>query len=74
MGCPHCHFRHEAYFINTRQQWQCKHCCYRFSITAGTIFHLAKLSLRKILKALRYFALKRKGLSAIELSHEVSTF
>nr|WP_231516955.1 IS1595 family transposase [[Haemophilus] ducreyi] len=70
--CPHCHVRHEAYFIKTRQQWQCKHCCYRFSITAGTIFHLAKLSLRKILKALRYFALKSKGLSAIELSHEIN--
>nr|WP_279572806.1 IS1595 family transposase [Volucribacter amazonae] len=70
--CPRCGIRHSAYFIKTRQQWQCKHCCYRFSITAGTIFQGAKLPLRKIILAIFYFATESKGLSAIALSHKLN--
>ncbi len=70
--CPHCHAHHHAYFISTRKQWQCKHCQHRFSITAGTIFQGAKLSLRKIMLAIFYFATESKGLSAITLSHKLN--
>ena len=70
--CPHCHTRHRAYFISTRKQWQCKHCQHRFSITAGTIFQGAKLSLRKILKAVCFFSTPSKGISAIALSHHIN--
>ena len=24
--CPKCGVKHQAYFISTRKQWQCKHC------------------------------------------------
>ncbi|MGX3022117.1 IS1595 family transposase [Ursidibacter sp. B-7004-1] len=70
--CPRCNVRHQAYFLNARQQWQCKYCQYRFSITANTIFHQAKLSLRQILMAVYLFAIKSKGISAIALSHALN--
>ncbi|PJG84416.1 IS1595 family transposase [Conservatibacter flavescens] len=70
--CPRCHTRHSAYFIKTRQQWQCKHCQYRFSITTGTIFQYHKLSLRQILIAILLFTTESKGLSAISLSHKLN--
>ena len=47
--CPQCGKRHIAYWIRTRQQWQCKHCQRRFSVTSGTVFANHKISLRKIL-------------------------
>lgn len=67
--CPRCHQRHFAYFIQSRKQWQCKHCSHRFSLLSNTIFHGAKLSLRQILLAVYHFSLESKGLSAIKLSH-----
>ncbi|AHG76791.1 transposase [Mannheimia varigena USDA-ARS-USMARC-1312] len=70
--CPRCGVRHSAYFINTRQQWQCKHCHARFSITTGTIFQFHKLSLRQILMALYLFTTESKGLSAVSLSHKLN--
>lgn len=69
--CPRCHDANEAYFISSRQQWQCQCCQYRFLITAGTLFHLSKLSLRQIFTALYLFTVKSKGISAVELSHEL---
>lgn len=66
--CPRCRVRHTAYFIPSRKQWQRKHCTYRFSITAGTIFHLSKLSLHQILMAIYYFSTTNKGISALQLS------
>ena len=67
--CPRYQITHKAYFLSSRKQWQCKHCQYRFSIKSGTIFQNAKLSLKKLLEAIYYFAVKSKGISAIELSH-----
>ncbi|OOH87234.1 DDE transposase [Pasteurellaceae bacterium 15-036681] len=69
--CPRCKIEHKAYFIATRKQWQCKHCQYRFSVKTGTIFHLSKLPLKKILFALYFFATESKGISAISLSHKI---
>lgn len=70
--CPRCGIKHQAYFIKTRQQWQCKHCESRFSITTGTIFQFHKLPLRKILIALYLFTTESKGLSALSLSHKLN--
>ncbi|OOF86839.1 DDE transposase [Rodentibacter ratti] len=70
--CPRCGVCHQAYFIHTRQQFQCKHCQYRFSITTGTIFQFHKLTLRQILIAILLFATESKGLSAISLSHKLN--
>ncbi|THA00100.1 IS1595 family transposase [Rodentibacter pneumotropicus] len=70
--CPRCGVCHQAYFIHTRQQFQCKHCQYRFSITTGTIFQFHKLTLRQILIALLLFVTESKGLSAISLSHKLN--
>lgn len=70
--CPYCHIHHYTYFIFTRKQWQCKHCQHHFSITAGTIFQGAKLSLRKFVLVIFYFATESKGLSVITLLHKLN--
>lgn len=70
--CPRCQIEHKAYFIASRQQWQCKHCQHRFSIKSGTIFHNTKLSLKKILVALYYFTINSKGISAVNLSRYIN--
>nr|WP_245959272.1 transposase [Psittacicella gerlachiana] len=70
--CPRCQKCHNAYFNATRQQWRCKYCHYCFSITAGTIFHGSKLSLKQLLIALLLFTLNAKWISAVELSHSLN--
>lgn len=44
--CPRCN--HTKYsFISTRHHYQCKNCKYQASITAGTVFHKTRKSLKK---------------------------
>ena len=65
--CPDCGVRDKHYFRCTRLQWSCKHCFSTFSVTSGTAFHGHKLKYRVLLKALFYFAINQKGLSALAL-------
>ncbi|MCH6580855.1 MAG: transposase, partial [Nitrospinae bacterium] len=44
--CPKCTGSNHS-FLKTRQLYQCSNCRYQASITAQTIFHSTKLSLRK---------------------------
>lgn len=70
--CPRCHKRHEAYFIKTRNQWQCKDCNYRFSVTSGTMFAHHKLPLRDILFACSLFVNAVKGVSALQIARDLN--
>ena len=65
--CPDCGVRDKHYFRFSRLQWSCKHCFSTFSVTSGTAFHGHKLKYRVLLKALFYFAINQKGLSALAL-------
>jgi len=68
--CPHCQHS-EAYKLKTRKLMQCKACKYQSSVTAGTIFHKMRLSLRKILWASYWIATTKKGISALELKRKL---
>lgn len=68
--CPRCQ-NTEAYQIKTRKLWQCKACRYQASVTAGTIFHRMRLSLRSILWACYWIATTKKGISALELQRKL---
>ncbi|MDO9883352.1 transposase, partial [Glaesserella parasuis] len=43
--CPHCGIRHNAYFLQSRKRWCCKHCQRHFYITTNTAFAFHKLPL-----------------------------
>lgn len=53
--------------IRTRKQYDCGSCRYRFSVTAGTIFHDSHLPLWKWFAATYLMIESRKGISANQL-------
>lgn len=70
--CPRCGKRHQAYFIKSRCQWQCKDCQYRFSVTSGTLFAHHKLPLRDILFACSLYVNAAKGISALQIARDLN--
>lgn len=70
--CPHCGIRHNAYFLQSRKRWCCKHCKRHFYITTNTTFAFHKLPFVDILAAILLFANEVKGISAISLSRHLN--
>ena len=66
--CPHCSIRHEAYFLESRKRWCCKHCERHFYITTNTVFAFHKVKLVDILAVLVMMVSCSKGISAIDVS------
>ena len=57
--------------IETRDQYDCNSCRYRFSVTAGTIMHDSHLPLRKWLIAIYLMCESKKGISALQLKRTI---
>jgi len=53
--------------IDSRNQYHCRGCGYRFSVTAGTIMHRSHLPLRKWFLAIYLMCQSKKGMSANQL-------
>lgn len=70
--CPHCGIRHNAYFLQSRKRWCCKHCQRYFYITTNTIFAFHKLPLVDILAATLLMVNSSKGISAIDISRHLN--
>ncbi|HGO5855780.1 TPA: IS1595 family transposase [Mannheimia haemolytica] len=70
--CPHCGIRHNAYFLQSRKRWCCKHCKRHFYITTNTAFAFHKLPFVDILAAILLFANEVKGISAITMSRHLN--
>ena len=70
--CPHCGIRHNAYFLQSRKRWCCKHCQHHFYITTNTIFSFHKLPLVDILAATLLMVNSSKGISAIDISRHLN--
>ena len=66
--CPHCGIRHEAYFLESRKCWCCKHCERHFYITTNTVFAFHKVKLVDILAVLVMMVSCSKGISSIDVS------
>ena len=64
VDCPNCKIRDKHYFIKTRDEWRCKNCTLRFSVTSSTPFGDRKLSLVKIITLVYIFISSPQGLSA----------
>ena len=69
--CPRCGCV-EARKLASRPVWQCKGCCYQFSVTAGTIFADRKRPIRDYLLAIAIFTNGAKGHSALQLSRDLA--
>ena len=66
--CPHCSIRHEAYFLESRKRWCCKHCERHFYITTNTVFAFHKVKLVDILAVIVMMVSCSKGISSIDVS------
>jgi transposase-like protein len=59
-------------WISTRRQFDCNSCRYRFSVTAGTVFHDSHLPLWKWFLATYMMVESKKGVSANQLRRELA--
>lgn len=73
-GAPYCVWCKCAavYEIKTRRKFKCKACHRQFSVTSQTMFASRKLEYRDILYAIAIFTNGAKGISALQLSRDMS--
>lgn len=57
--------------LDSRKQYDCNDCRYRFSVTAGTIMHDSHLPLRKWFIAIYLMCESKKGISANQLKRTI---
>ena len=68
--CPRCNCDRTSE-LPARKQWTCLGCRYRFSATAGTIFHKTHIGLRKWFIAIFIVLNAKKGISSLELNRQL---
>ena len=69
--CPRCN--HDRYYrVNRRGLYKCQSCQYQASVTAGTIFHRTKVSLRKWFWLIYRMATSKTGVSIAEMRRELA--
>jgi len=68
--CPNCASPRSG-IITTRGLWQCKGCRNQVSLTAGTMFHRTRTSLRLWFLAVFLISRDKRGHSALQLSKEL---
>jgi len=67
--CPICD-HNRAYKITKRHLYECAECCYQASVTAGTIMHKTRTSLKIWFWAIYLMANDKRGASATQLSQQ----
>jgi transposase-like protein len=65
--CPNCQHR-EYYYLQTRKLFECQSCKTQTSLTAGTLLHKSKLTLKTWFWAMYLVAHDKRGRSALSLS------
>jgi len=68
--CPKCG-ETGGYYIEDRHVYQCKHCRYQASATAGTVMHHSRLPLKTWFWAIYLTSRDKRGYSAMQLSEEL---
>ncbi len=69
-ACPRCDHP-EAYELTSRPIYKCKKCRYQVSVTAGTVLHGTRLSLRDWFSAAYLVATNTPGISAVQLQRQL---
>jgi predicted RNA-binding Zn-ribbon protein involved in translation (DUF1610 family)/transposase-like protein len=68
--CPKCGHK-EYYFVATRRLYQCKQCRYQASLTANTVMHRTRTSLRIWFWMIYLLGQDKRGKSSLSLSKEL---
>ena len=68
--CPRCAHR-DYYWIGTRNLFRCKKCNYDASVTAGTVMHRSRMSLKVWFHAAYLVATHTPGMSALQLQRQL---
>ena len=69
-ACPRCG-HDEAYELESRPIFKCRKCSYQVSVTAGTVLHRTRLSLRDWFSAAYLVATHTPGISAVQLQRQL---
>ena len=69
-ACPRCG-HDEAYELELRPIFKCRKCSYQVSVTAGTVLHRTRLSLRDWFSAAYLVATHTPGISAVQLQRQL---
>ena len=67
--CPRCGGR-GSHFLASRRLEQCRTCRYQGSVTAGTVFHGTRVSLRIWFLGVFFLARHKKGISALQFQKD----
>ncbi len=67
--CPRCGTR-GSHFLASRRLEQCRACRYQSSVTAGTVFHGTRVSLRVWFLGIFFLARHKKGISALQFQKD----
>jgi hypothetical protein len=68
--CPHCGHRQHSY-LESRRLFQCASCRVQTSVTAQTILHRTRSSLRRWFLAIFFFARHKQSISALQLQRDL---
>ena len=68
--CPHCGHRQHSY-LESRRLFQCASCRVQTSVTAQTILHRTRTSLRRWFLAIFFFARHKQSISALQLQRDL---
>ena len=68
---PDCGNKYMNYYITSRNIWKCSRCRKQFSLTKGTIFESSNLPLAMWFKAIYYFTIHKRGVSACQLARDL---
>ena len=68
--CQHCG-SHDVVWLESKQQYQCKHCRHRTTLRSGTVMHGSKLPCMYWFIAMHLLTAKMKSISAAELQRQL---
>lgn len=68
--CPRCQATQSSYLARRRLH-QCCACRYQVSVTAGTVFHATRVTLRQWFLAIFFLARHKQGISALQLQRDL---
>ena len=70
VACQHCG-SHDVVWLESKQQYQCKHCRHRTTLRSGTVMHGSKLPFMYWFIAMHLLTATKKSISASELQRQL---
>ena len=70
VACQHCGSK-DVVWLESKQQYQCKHCRHHTTLRSGTVMHGSKLPFRYWFVAIHLLTATKKTISAAELQRQV---